>query len=79
MVAIKMRKFRGLLRKKYHYYFGGFVFIFVVFYAFSQRFSCLDIVLDYKVSKECTKYFRNEITGSLCPELCAGNSISSFR
>jgi hypothetical protein len=28
---------------------------------------------------QCSEYYQNEITGTLCPELCAGNSIHSFK
>lgn len=75
-MVFRKLKFSALKRRCYLF---GFLTIFtLLIYSFSDKLSCLDLIIDYEISRECSRYFRNEITGNYCPELCAGNSMSNF-
>lgn len=74
-----LRKLRSTAFKRRLLVYCGLVcFVVMSLYGLSAKLACLDIVLDYKISHECSRYYRNEVTGTFCPELCAGNSIASF-
>lgn len=68
----------GLLRRRLFVYIFGVCILGLVAYFCRSHFACLDAIIDFKVQKECTRYFRNEITGNYCPEMCAGDGITSF-
>uniref|UniRef100_A0A182R724 PIP49_N domain-containing protein n=1 Tax=Anopheles funestus TaxID=62324 RepID=A0A182R724_ANOFN len=50
----------------------------VVGYLLSGMHYCFDVLVEWKISKICNQYYTNEITGYMCPELCAGDTISEF-
>uniref|UniRef100_A0A182Q6Q5 FAM69 N-terminal domain-containing protein n=1 Tax=Anopheles farauti TaxID=69004 RepID=A0A182Q6Q5_9DIPT len=50
----------------------------IVGYAISSMHYCFDVLVEWKISKICNQYYGNEITGYMCPELCAGDTISEF-
>lgn len=66
------------VKRKCLVYFGIFFTSALFFYNFSGSISCLDFVIEYEIGRECSRYFKNEITGDYCTELCAGASMSSF-
>ncbi|XP_035908302.1 divergent protein kinase domain 1B-like isoform X2 [Anopheles stephensi] len=50
----------------------------VMGYLLSGMHYCFDVLVEWKISKICNQYYTNEITGYMCPELCAGDTISEF-
>uniref|UniRef100_A0A182K631 FAM69 N-terminal domain-containing protein n=1 Tax=Anopheles christyi TaxID=43041 RepID=A0A182K631_9DIPT len=50
----------------------------VVGYLLSGMHYCFDVLVEWKISKICNQYYTNEVTGYMCPELCAGDTISDF-
>lgn len=65
-------------RRRFYVYCGALVVSAFLLYVVSDRISCLDLVIDFELSRDCSRYFKNEITGNYCPELCAGETLSSF-
>ncbi|XP_058123895.1 divergent protein kinase domain 1C [Anopheles ziemanni] len=50
----------------------------VIGFAVTRLHFCFDVLVEWKISKICNQYYSNEITGYMCPELCAGDTISEF-
>nr|XP_040228677.2 divergent protein kinase domain 1B [Anopheles coluzzii] len=50
----------------------------VMGYLLTGMHYCFDVLVEWKVSKICNQYYTNEVTGYMCPELCAGDTISEF-
>lgn len=67
----------GTIKRRYCVLVVVSALLFLV-YTFGSRINCWDLVIEYRISKECSRYFNNEITGSYCPELCAGTSVTGF-
>ncbi|XP_035784729.1 divergent protein kinase domain 1B-like [Anopheles albimanus] len=51
----------------------------VIGYLLTGVYYCFDVLIEWKISKICNQYYSNEITGYMCPELCAGDTISEFQ
>ncbi|XP_053676402.1 divergent protein kinase domain 1B [Anopheles nili] len=50
----------------------------VIGYILTGMHYCFDVLVEWKISKICNQYYSNEITGYMCPELCAGDTISEY-
>ncbi|XP_058065905.1 divergent protein kinase domain 1A [Anopheles bellator] len=83
-MKIITRKLRFSPRRRYYCAVGcATVVVLVLFgvvaYLLTGVYYCFDVLVEWKISKTCNQYYSNEITGYMCPELCAGDTISEFR